>query len=177
MFSRQKIRRIGGGWLGAALLALAGCGQGGADRAAAPSKTVADYFPIRVGAQTVRMQLAVYPAEMERGLMERRDLAADQGMLFVYAQPQQMSFWMHDTPTPLGIGFFNAAGELLEVYPMQPYDESVIKSRSTAVQFALEMNQGWFRGQGVQPGDRLDLQALGSALQARGLKPAAFGLK
>lgn len=177
MFSRQRIQRIGGGWLCAAVLALAGCGQGGTDRAVAPPKTVADYFPIRVGAQTVQMQLAVYPAEMERGLMERRDLAPNQGMLFVYAQPQQMSFWMHDTPTPLDIGFFDAAGELLEVYLMQPYDESVIKSRSADVQFALEMNQGWFRDQGVQFGDRLDLKALAAALQARGLKPAAFGLK
>jgi len=155
---------------GLALMLAAGCG---AKNAAPPPavKTVADYFPIKVGSQTVRMQLAVLPDEMMRGLMYRRDLAPDQGMLFVYASTQQLSFWMRNTPTALDIGFFNAAGELVEIYPMLPFDEKKISSRSRELKFALEMNLNWYRDNGVRPGAKLDLKAVAEALKARDFEP------
>lgn len=150
-------------------------GSGAAGAAAAP-KTVADFFPIKVGDQTVRMQLAVRPGEMQRGLMERRDLGHDDGMIFIYDKPQQMSFWMRNTPTALDIGFFGANGVLEEVYPLHPFDERAVASHGTQLQFALEVNQGWFRERGVKPGAKLDLKALAEALKARGFDPKKFGL-
>ncbi len=155
---------------------LAGCGRSEPARNVAP-KTVADFFTINVGERAVRMQLAVLRPEMERGLMERKELGRDDGMLFVYAQPTQMSFWMHNTPLPLDIGFFSPEGELLEIYPMYSFDENTVKSRSTRVQFALEMNQGWFGQSGVRPGAKLDLRALAAALRERGIDPVKAGLK
>lgn len=140
------------------------------------AKTVAHFFPIRVGAKTVRMQLAVLPGEMQQGLMGRRDLGRDDGMLFVYARPQPVSFWMRNTPTPLDIGFFNAEGTLLEVYAMYPFDENSVRSRSQVVQFALEMNQGWYRENGVLPGAKVDVKALAAALKEREFEAARFGL-
>ncbi len=125
----------------------------------------------------MRLQLAVTTPEMERGLMERTQLGPDDGMLFVYPRPQAMAFWMHDTPTPLDLGFFGAEGILREVYPLYPFDERTVASRSTALQFALEMNQGWFAAHGVRPGAALDLAAVRAALAARGFAPAAFGLR
>lgn len=122
------------------------------------------------------MQLAVRPSEMQRGLMERRDLGRDDGMIFVYDKPQRLSFWMHNTPTPLDIGFITAEGVLEEVRQMHPFDETAVPSRSTQVQFALEMNQGWFAAAGVKPGAKIDLKALGAALRARGFDPARLGL-
>ena len=157
------------------MLLAAGCGAKAPAPEAAP-KTVADYFPIKVGNQVVRMQLAVLPLEMERGLMDRRDLAPDQGMLFVYRSTQRMAFWMHDTPTPLDIGFFTADGALVEIYPMLPYDEKTIASRSQDLKFALEMNQNWYRDNGVKPGAKLDLKALAEALKARDIEPRKLGL-
>lgn len=154
-----------------------GCGRGDSPRETAAVKTVADYFEIRVGEKTVRMQLAVRPREMERGLMERRDLKADDGMLFVYAGTQRMSFWMRNTPTPLDIGFFTADGVLKEVYALHPFDETGVQSRSEALKFALEVNQGWFAKNGVKPGAQLDLKALAQALRARGLEPWEYGLR
>ena len=164
------------------VLAAAGlmaCGKQAGAQAAKPEsvKTVADYFPIKVGDKTVRMQLAVHSAEMQRGLMGRRDLGRDDGMLFVYEKTQQMSFWMRNTPTPLDIGFFNREGVLQEVYPLHPFDEQGVASTSTELQFALEMNQGWFRDNRVKPGAKLDLKALTAALKARGLQPRKFGLE
>lgn len=169
------------GWVLAAVLLLtplSGCREGEpkAETRAAP-KTVADWFEIKVGPKTVRMQLAVREPEMMRGLMERRDLGADEGMLFVYAKPQQMSFWMRNTPTPLDIGFFNRHGMLEEIYPLHPYDETPVRSRSTLMQFALEMNQGWYRANGVRPGMEMDMAALKRALKERGFEARDFGIE
>ena len=139
-------------------------------------KTINDRFAIRVGDRTVRMQLALHEAEMQRGLMERRDLARDEGMLFVYPRSGPMSFWMHNTPLALDIAFFDPEGELKEIYPLQPFDENTVRSRSSRLQFALETNQGWFHDNGVKPGAKLDLAGVRQALEARGVKPWTFGL-
>jgi len=158
-----------------AVLLNAACVRSGPGEAA-PPKTAADWFAIKVGDRAVQMQLAIYDGEMQFGLMRRRDLGRDQGMLFVYRVPMQMSFWMQNTPLPLDIGFFGPDGVLQEIYPMYPFDETTVRSRSKALQFALEMNQGWFRANGVRPGARLDLTAVRDALKARGAAPADFGL-
>ena len=157
------------------MLLLAGCGQAETAAPAAP-KTVADFFAIKVGGRTVQMQLAVTGAEMQRGLMERRDLKPDQGMIFVYQQPQVMTFWMHNTPTPLDIGFFRPSGELAEIYPLLPFDERTVRSRGESLQFAVEMNQGWYHAHGLRPGAMLDLKALAAALRARDFDPRKFGI-
>lgn len=173
--------RIGRWMLAAIVLGLlaSGCERqatGGAAPAVA-AKTAADYFPIKVGDKTVRMQIAALPAEMQRGLMERRDLGRDDGMIFVYDRLQKMSFWMRNTPTPLDIGFFDAAGVLQEIYPMHPFDERTVESRGERLRCALEMNQGWFRANGVTPGAQLDLKALAAAMKGRGLDPRKYGLE
>ena len=160
---------------------LMGCGRektagSGAPAAASAPKSVMDFFPIKVGEKTVRMQLAVLRGEMERGLMERRDLGPDDGMIFLYEKPQAMAFWMRNTPTPLDIGFFTSDGALAEIYALHPFDEKTVESRSAELRFALETHQGWYRANGVKPGARLDLQALAGALKARGFNPAKYGL-
>jgi uncharacterized membrane protein (UPF0127 family) len=148
----------------------------GAKAAGVAAKPISHFFPIKVGDKVVRMQLAVRSAEMQRGLIERRDLGRDDGMIFVYEKPQQLSFWMRNTPTALDIGFFNATGVLEEVYPLYPFDETSVPSRGRELQFALEMNQGWFRESGVKPGAKLDTVALATALKERGFDPRKFGL-
>jgi uncharacterized membrane protein (UPF0127 family) len=162
----------------AALGLLLGVSACGSDRPATknePLKTVSDYFPIKVGDRVVRMQLAIQPVEQQRGLMFRRDLGRDDGMLFIYERPQQMGFWMRNTPTPLDIGFFDPEGRLQEVYPMYPFDERTVSSRGSNLIYALEMNQNWFRENGVKPGAQMDLKALSAAMKARGHEPRGSG--
>ena len=154
-----------------------GCGRSDAPRDPAGVKTVADFFTVSVGARPVKMQLAIRPREMEHGLMGRDDLKSDEGMLFLYETPQRMSFWMRNTPTALDIGFFTADGVLKEIYPMYPYDETPVMSRSVELQFALEMKQGWFEFNGVKPGSKLDPKALAEAIKARGFEPKVYGVK
>ncbi len=164
--------------LAAPAFALVACSKEKAAAAqGATVKTAADFFPIKVGDRTVRMQLAVRTDEMQRGLMGRRDLGPDDGMIFVYEKPQPLSFWMRNTPTPLDIGFFGPGGALQEIYPLHPFDEKSVSSRSDRLQFALEVNQGWYRDRDVKPGAKLDLKALAAALKARGFEPRRFGLE
>jgi uncharacterized membrane protein (UPF0127 family) len=157
------------------LLVGLGVGCHRSDASVAP-KSLADRFDIAVGGKVVHLQLAVAMPEMERGLMERRDLGPDDGMLFVYERPQRMSFWMRNTPTPLDIGFFDSSGMLEEIYPMQPFDETGVQSRSTLLCLALEMNQGWFRDRGLKPGAQIDVAAVRAALKARGFEPTKYAI-
>jgi len=133
-------------------------------------------FTLRVGERPLEAQLALSREEMAQGLMNRRDLAPNEGMLFVYPRPMEASFWMKNTPLPLDIGFFTPDGTLVEIYRMHPYDETAVKSRSNRVQFALEMNQGWFAQNQVRTGAKLDLDLVRQALVARGYEPLRYGL-
>ena len=157
-------------------LSLSGCGQSEPTAVIAP-KTAADFFEIKVGERPVQMQLALLQSEMQRGLMGRLELAPDSGMLFVYLKPQQMSFWMRNTPLPLDIGFFDAEGKLREIYQLHPFDETPVATHGNKLQFALEMNQGWFKANDIRPGDQLNLTQLKEALQQRDYRPDQFGLK
>ena len=158
----------------AAAAAMSGCAR---EAKPAEVKTVAEYFAMTIGDRPARLQVAVLQAEQQRGLMDRASLGNDDGMLFVYAQPRQMSFWMHNTLIPLDIGFFDAKGELREVRQMYPHDERSVPSHSAEIQFALEMNQNWFRDRVVKPGAKLDMAALKAALKARGFEPRKFGIE
>jgi uncharacterized membrane protein (UPF0127 family) len=163
-------------FLSLVLLVLTGCGQAESTRPVAPPKGLAEWFAISVGGRTVQMQLALLPEEQEHGLMDRRDLGPDQGMIFIFPHPQAMNFWMHDTPTPLDVGYFSPEGELKEIYPMYAYDERTVSSHGDQLQLALEMNLGWFHGHGVGPGAKIDLAALKQAIAARGFTPQQLGL-
>lgn len=131
-------------------------------------------FALTVAETTIDARLAVLPAEQRRGLMETPSLPENEGMLFVYVSPQRMSFWMRNTPLPLDIGYFDATGVLQEIYPMYPYVEDPVASRGENLQFALEMNQGWFAAHGIKPGAQLDLTAVRDALRARGMNPDRY---
>ncbi len=129
--------------------------------------TVKTYFPLKIGSISLQAQVAIHPHELQQGLMFRTRMEADEGMLFVFKDPQRLSFFMRNTKIPLDIGYFTADGTLKEIYPMYPEDETPVKSISHSVQFALEMNQGWFAQHKITPGAKLDLQAVQKAFKAR----------
>jgi len=172
--------------MAAALLVFSGCAKekgvaGGTASAAAANpaaelKTAADFFPMTIGGKAVRVQVAATEAEKARGLMGRTNLGENDAMLFLFEQPQRMSFWMRNTPSPLDIGYLRADGTLGEVYPMYPYDETPVRSVAEDYSLAIEFAQGWFAKNGVAPGAKLDLKQLAAAMEARGLRPARYGI-
>jgi len=130
------------------------------------------WFEMKIDKKDIRIQLVVTQEEMQRGLMHRTELSADDGMIFPYTRPRKVVFWMKNTPLPLDIGYFDSAGILREIYQLHPFDETSVPSRSSEIQFALEMNQGWFSRNKIRPGAALDLDLLA----ARGFEPSDYGL-
>ena len=104
----------------------------------------------------VPVEIPATDAERERGLMGRTALPEDAGMLFVFDQEQQLSFWMKDTLIPLSIAYIDGGGRIVDIQDMQPLDETPHPSAEPA-RYALEVNQGFFAARGIQVGDRAEL--------------------
>ncbi len=117
---------------------------------------------LRVGSHPVRAEIADTPEAREHGLMQRKALCQDCGMLFVFPVAFPYQFWMKDTPLPLDIAFISADGRILNIAAMQPYTTDHHGAWGDAL-YALEMNQGWFARHGIKPGDKLDSRPPASA--------------
>ena len=146
-------------------LAFAGCG---AKNVPASAETK---FEVPLDGKRLSVRLALTDPERERGLMFCEKLGENEGMIFVYSTEDSRSFWMMNVPINLSIGYFDAAGRLLETHEMSAHDLTGVRSRSDCVQYCLEMREGWFRENGVEPGAQLDLRALEKAVRARKLRP------
>src|SRR5215211_8775530 len=88
-------------------------------------------------------ELATSTATRTVGLMHRFSLKPDHGMLFVFKQPQPLSFWMKNTFVALSIAYIDAGGRIVDIQDMAPQSEVMHPSAAPA-QFALEMKKGWF---------------------------------
>ena len=109
---------------------------------------------LNAGMHNIRAELALTPEQRQKGLMYRRDLGPNDGMLFVFEQPMPQCFWMKNTPTPLTIAFVADDGRIVNLADMKPFDEASHCS-AKPVRFVLEMHQGWFAKRGIQAGFKL----------------------
>ena len=97
------------------------------------------------------IELAKDDHSRQVGLMHRRHLAENAGMLFCFASEQHRSFWMKDTYVPLDIAFVSSKGKILEIHPLYPLSTRSVKSANRC-KYALEVNRGWFESNGVRVG-------------------------
>lgn len=88
------------------------------------------------------------------GLMYRKSLGANEGMLFVFPDVSVHCMWMKNTYVPLSVAFIDEQGTIVSIHDMQPQTETSHCAARPA-RFALEMNQGWFAQKGIKPGARL----------------------
>jgi hypothetical protein len=109
---------------------------------------------LSAGMHLVHAEVALTPEQRQKGLMYRRDLASNDGMLFVFEEPMPQCFWMKNTPAPLTIAFLADDGSIVNLADMKPFDESSHCS-AKPVRYVLEMNQGWFAKRGLKPGFKL----------------------
>lgn len=105
----------------------------------------------------VTVEIARTPRERQVGLMYRKELAADAGMLFVFENPQQLSFWMRNTYVPLDMIFIGADLTVLGVVE----NTTPLSDQSCSVpglsQFVLEVNALFARRHGIAAGTRVRL--------------------
>ncbi|WP_202213220.1 DUF192 domain-containing protein [Methylacidimicrobium sp. AP8] len=107
---------------------------------------------LSVGTGRLTVEVARTHEELSRGLMFRRSLGEDAGMLFLLPREGVASFWMANTTIPLSVAFLDRRGEILEIHDLQPLDTRIVSSRSARVRFALEVNRDWFSRHGVRVG-------------------------
>ena len=106
----------------------------------------------------VRVEIADNFFEQTRGLMYRKELGEDRGMLFVYPQERELSYWMKNTRIPLSIAYIDSERRIVDILDMKPLDdEPPHYVSSEPVQYALEVNQGFFEKRGVEEGNRVEL--------------------
>jgi uncharacterized membrane protein (UPF0127 family) len=136
----------------------------------APAATPTEQRPTRVlvgasGGKTlsVKVEVARTDAERQRGLMERTQLGADQGMLFVFAETGRHAFWMKNTLIPLDMLFIDELGRITgTVENAEP--QSLTSREGGPSRYVLEVNGGTCAAWGVKPGDRVRFEGpIGSA--------------
>lgn len=105
---------------------------------------------IEIGGKQYKVELAETEQEKEEGLQGIKDLPDDQGMLFVYDEPQTVGFWMKSTLIPLDIIFIDEDQEVISIYRGKPEDKTVVEEDN--VKYVLEVNQN----SGIEEGDELE---------------------
>lgn len=94
------------------------------------------------------IELADTSLKREMGLMGRKILSNNHGMLFKFPHQRRLSFWMQNTYIPLQIAFLDDNGKVLQIEEMIPLNTRAIQSRSEC-RYALEVNKGWFDNNNV----------------------------
>ena len=119
------------------------------------NKTFSDTTNILINNHVFNVELAISATERSRGLMHRKSLAPNSGMLFIYSKPQIISFWMKETLIPLDLIFFDANGQLIEIHHnIQPCEVTTCKTYTNKkpAQFALELAGGAAKKFGIKAG-------------------------
>ena len=109
---------------------------------------------LRAGMHLIRAEVAADFSTRGRGLMHRKGLAPNAGMLFIFDGPSQQCMWMKNTYIPLSVAFVDEQGTIINIADMQPHSEQTHCSARPAL-YALEMTRGWFAERGIKPGARL----------------------
>jgi uncharacterized membrane protein (UPF0127 family) len=154
-------RRPGHRKAGRSLLWLAlliACLQAGLARAELPVIT------LKVAGHEIVTEVASTDPARAQGLMHRRMLPENRGMLFVFPGVEQHGMWMMNTYLPLSVAFLDAEGIIINIEDMAPHTRDVHAAAKPA-KYALEANRGWFAKRGIKPGTKVD--GLGAAPPAR----------
>lgn len=130
-----------------AVLALAGLA--GMARADMPR------MELTVGMYRIDAEVAADQGSRMQGLMHRRAMAPQQGMLFVFTEANRHCMWMRNTLIPLSVAFLDDQGSILNIEDMEPQTENNHCAARPA-RFALEMNKGWFAQKGIKAGTKLN---------------------
>ncbi len=109
---------------------------------------------LTAGMFVIDAAVAANDADREQGLMYRTQLAANEGMLFVFDENAVHCFWMKNTLIPLSIAFIRADGTITDIDEMDAETTNNHCPRNNGV-YALEMSKGWFTAKGIKPGMKI----------------------
>lgn len=114
---------------------------------------------IRIGNKEYKVKEATTDEEKMRGLQGISELPSDEGMLFYFDPPQEVSFWMKDVEIPLDIVFINEDQEVIKIYKGKPMNENLMTVKDVA--YVLEVNTD----SDIKVGDDLDIMESGPVMK------------
>lgn len=106
---------------------------------------------LSTGIHLIRAEVAANDQDRQRGLMYREKMGTNEGMLFVFDQPQKVCMWMKNTPLPLSVAFLDEEARIINIEDMAPQTLDSHCADKPA-RYALEMNKGWFRQKSIKAG-------------------------
>lgn len=123
------------------------------------------FFPTNSTSVVITCELASSPEERLVGLMFREELSADEGMLFVYESPHNVSFWMKNVLIPLDIIFLNETGTVINAEEADveidvPDEELRSYCSASPVLWVVEVNQGLCNLYGIDVGTNVSIEYL-----------------
>ncbi|MBS3906419.1 MAG: DUF192 domain-containing protein [Syntrophaceae bacterium] len=109
-------------------------------------------IPLYIKEKEIQVEVARTPEERAVGLMGRKHLGKEEGMLFIFEEEGYHSFWMKNTLIPLSIAFIDRESRIVKITDMKPLTLTS-HPPPKPVLYALEMNEGWFSRNGIRVGD------------------------
>jgi len=138
--------------------------------AAPPALAQLEHFPTceltiasATGPHKFQIEIATTPRQMEQGLMFRRNLAPDAGMLFDYGQPMPAMMWMKNTLIPLDMLFVDAKGRIVNIRERAVPGSLDTIPAAGPVRATIELNGGTAARLGIKPGDKVVHPIFGTA--------------
>ena len=112
-------------------------------------------IPLTVAGHKLTVEVADTEATRMQGLMHRRILPENRGMLFVFREVTHHTMWMMNTYIPLSVAFLDEHGVIINIADMRPQTSDTHAAAKPA-KYALEVNQGWFAKRSIKPGARIE---------------------
>ena len=112
-----------------------------------------------LGDAAINLELAITPAERAKGLMHRKYLEENSGMLFVFEQEGKPEFWMNNTLIPLDIIFIDSNKKITDIMAAEPCKKEPCKSYTPKAEakYVLELNSGFAEKHNIQIGEEVKI--------------------
>jgi len=111
--------------------------------------------PLVISGNSLIAEVASTPEARQQGLMYRKHLRGNHGMLLVFPESGVHALWMKNTSVPLSAAFLDEQGVIINIDDMVPFSEDEHQSAAPS-KFALEMPTGWFNKRGIKPGAKVE---------------------
>jgi uncharacterized membrane protein (UPF0127 family) len=110
---------------------------------------------LTIAGHKLTAEVAATNPERMQGLMHRRMMPENRGMLFVFTEVSRHAMWMENTYIPLSVAFIDSDGVIANIEDMKPHTRDAHPAVKP-VRYALEMNLGWFAKRGIKPGAKIE---------------------
>jgi hypothetical protein len=116
--------------------------------------------PMKLGSRAFKLEVADAERKRQLGLMNRRSMSPDHGMIFVFQEDLELNFWMKNTLIPLDVIYIDAKGKVANIDQMEARDIKTKHPSKGAVRYAIELNKGMAAKAGLKAGDVVEIPKL-----------------